>query len=376
MKIAAICGAPNYNSGMMFVDRALFMLLKKNNLTKNTTFFCFQPKATNKSGFEYQPLTKNVDLSIYDCIIIWGDFIVSNHLLKMIEPKIAKYSPNFIYDFTAKILCKELSDNELVKMIIYGQNIFIDKASIFSDEKYITSFKRLLLYCSLAKFRDPISAYKAKLISEQYHVDFLGLDAALLNYSLDKNLITKLRENDENNCIGIFFARSKNFNFKKKVLGKYLKYKYKNEYFKWIPWLENKQESKKYFKYANTNPIPTDIDILKELLSCKLIITDTYHLSLMAWSLGVPCICFGNASENFKTTIHDKKKEIFFLSNYLDEFYFYTENFYSDIKSGRLARIIEQDNKPIAELVSKKISEFASAEIALIENNILRLKKE
>ena len=48
MKIAVICGAPNHNTGMMFVDRAIYLYLKSKELLANTTFFCFQLKAKNK----------------------------------------------------------------------------------------------------------------------------------------------------------------------------------------------------------------------------------------------------------------------------------------------------------------------------------------
>src|SRR5690606_23837329 len=145
---------------------------------------------------------------------------------------------------------------------------------------------------------------------------------ALLNYTLNKDEIERLRkellQNYKKPIIGVFFARSKKFNFKKKFLSKYLKYKLGIYDFQWIAWLENKQDSRRLFKYALKTNSKTDIDLLKEILQCKVLITDTYHLSLMAWSLGVPCICFGNAAEDFTLTTHDKKKEIFFISNYIE----------------------------------------------------------
>lgn len=372
MKIAAICTAPNFNNGMMFVDRALFLLLTKNNLIDNTTFFCFQAEATNKCGFEYQGLTKDVDLSSFDLILIWGDFIISNHWLKMMEPKISKHSDDFHYDLSDKLLFSNFSQEELNKVIVFGQSIMVDKRSVFNDDKYIINIERFLKNARLVKLRDPSSAYRAKLLSNSNQIDFLGLDAALLNYSLDKKRIDKLKKTyTDPSDIGLFFARSKNFEFKKKLLGYYFRFKLKNQKLKWIPWLENKQQSKKYFNGLSFFKPESDIKLIEEILKCRIVITDTYHLSLLSWSLGVPCICFGNASEDFKLTTNDKKKEIFFYSNFIEDYYFFVENFYSDLKSGKLLNVINsQNNQENATLICKNISKIAQSNIQEIESKI------
>lgn len=379
MKIATICGAPNQNTGMMFVDRALHLLLKKQNLLEDTTFFCFENGAENKIGFSYKPLTKNVNLNDFDCIIIWGDFIVSNHFLTMTQPKIKSRSELFDYNLLDKVLMSGFTATELNKVIVFGQCIVVDDVNLFDDSNYSYNLKRLLEHSSLIKFRDPLSVYRANLLSE-INRDFLGVDAALLNYCIDKVKINELKKeigtrNSKQN-VGLFFGRSKKMDFKKKILGFYLKHKFKNTSFKWLPWLGNKQGSKKYFSFAeDCNPI-TDIDFIHEILKCDLIITDTYHLSLMSWSIGVPCICYGNGAEYFKSTVHDKKKEIFFISNLVEEFYFYTENFYSDLKNKRLVTILNNPTKSkIAQKVADKISFLAEKNVNLIIETIETLKK-
>lgn len=366
MKIAAICGAPNQNTGMMFVDRALYLYLKKKDLLENTTFFCFQLEAKNKVGFGYKPLTKDINLNDYDCIIVWGDFIVSSHFLSMTQPKIQKQSESFNYNLRDKILMKTFSEVDLSKVIVFGQCIVVDGSEILVDKTYINLLRRLLDNAQLFKVRDPLSAYRAKLFSSK-NKDYLGIDSALPNYTLDVDRIDGIRnmiDSDESgkSTIGLFFARSKNINIKKKVLGYYLKYKLKKYQYKWIPWLENKQNSKRYFRFAEECKPYSDIDYITEILKCKLIITDTYHLSLMAWSLGVPCICYGNGTELFKSTVHDKKKEIFFLSNFIDDFYFYTETerFIRDLKNDVLKKAINKGvNTNIGELVSSNIRDLS-----------------
>lgn len=379
MKIATICGVPNQNTGMMFVDRALYLYLKKKELLEYTTFFCFELEAKNKVGFLYEPLTSNVNLNEFDCVIIWGDFIISNHFLSMTEPKMKKKSELFNYNLQRKVLMSDFSVKELKKVIVFGQCIAIDNIMSLRNELYIKDLKRLLSYTGLIKLRDPLSVYRANLLSDVDR-DFLGIDASLLNCTIDSKTINGIRENiikdEKNKKVGIFFARSKQINFKKKILGYYLKLKLKNFKFKWIPWLENKQDSKKYFSFASECNPYSDIDYITEILKCDVIITDTYHLSLMSWSLGVPCICYGNAAEYFKLTVHDKKKEIFFISNFIDEFYFYTENFFSDLKSGVLLKIIGTAiNTNIGEVVSEKIAHIAKKNIDLLDETLDLLEK-
>lgn len=380
MRIAAICGAPNYNTGMMFVDRALYFYLKEKQLLDKTTFFCFESNAVNKVGFDYKPLTKNVDLSKFDLVFIWGDFTISNHFLNMTKPKMAGKDVSLDYDLHKKVLMGELSDYDLKKVIVFGQCIYVDDRSIFENHTYVNYLKRLLDKSALVRLRDPLSAYRAKLISK-VDKDFLGIDAALLNFSLDYKNIVELKkvEKNKNKTVGLFFARTKKMNTKKKVLGYYLKFKHSSSKFKWIPWLENKQQSKKYFPFAESTSPNLDLEYIKEIINCDLIITDTYHLTLMSWSLGVPCICFGNSAENFKLTVNDKKKEVFYASNFISDFYFYNENFYSDLKNNVLSnRMNSLLNTEIANKISDHILEISKENVKLLDktiNEILKLYK-
>lgn len=383
MKIAAICGAPNQNTGMMFVDRALYLYLKNKGLLSFTEFFCFQEFAINKVGFKYQPLTKNVNLKEYDCIFIWGDFIVSNHFLTMTESKIKKNSDLFDYDLKDKVLLKSFDNLELKKVIVFGQCIFVDGLEVLADTKYIGLIKNLLEHALLFKVRDPLSAYRAKLIATKNR-DYLAIDSALLNYTLDYKSIDKTKQSlagatNEKKTIGLFFARSKNINLKKKVLGYYLKFRLKQYGYKWIPWLENKQESKRFFKFADSCTPYSDIDYITEILKCSVIITDTYHLSLMAWSLGVPTICYGKATQPFKLTTHDKKKEIFFSSNSIEDFYFFTETekFIADLKYHNLEKIIRKGIETnVGQIVSKNIKNLSLKSIVDLDAALDRVSNK
>src|SRR5690606_22789645 len=311
------------------------------------------------------------------------DFIVSNHFLSMTQPKIKKKSELFDYNLQDKVLMGSFSDLDLHKVIVFGQCIVVDGREIFAESTYIKLLKGLLNNAILFKVRDPLSVYRAKLISDASK-DYLGVDSALLNYTIDSKRINEIKDKldsqeNKNDTIGLFFGRSKKINLKKKILGYYLKYKLKEFNYKWIPWLENKQQSKKFFEFADVCTPISDIDYITEILKCQIIITDTYHLSLMAWSLGVPCICYGNGTEDFKLTIHDKKKEVFFTSNFIEDFYFYTETekFISDLKNKVLKKTIYKGIETnVGEIVSKNINNLSIKCIEDLDVSIDLLSKK
>jgi hypothetical protein len=66
-------------------------------------------------------------------------------------------------------------------------------------------------------------------------------------------------------------------------------------------------------------------EIIGQLLQATLLITDTYHLAVIARHLGIPTICFGIGGAHATSTISDKKKEIFHLMYQASPGYIFTE---------------------------------------------------
>src|SRR5439155_13457063 len=65
---------------------------------------------------------------------------------------------------------------------------------------------------------------------------------------------------------------------------------------------------------------------LGAMLSHELIITDAYHLCVLAWSNGIPAVCVGRGASRFFTSVSDKKKELFFQTISADRFYLFSEH--------------------------------------------------
>ena len=73
------------------------------------------------------------------------------------------------------------------------------------------------------------------------------------------------------------------------------------------------------------------------LRRCRFVVTDTYHLSLLAWRLGIPTVCIGRASEHPNQTIDDKKKENFYYTYGAKMFYVFAEHLSDDAARRKIA---------------------------------------
>jgi hypothetical protein len=345
-KIAAICAYPRKkNPGMIAVDTSIYYLIKKLKHNVTLDFFSFGDfQNFNVDKINYQPIVDFMPED-YDCIIIWGDFQLSY-----------MWHINDIKDslkelFYEKVFLTNSNDDVLKKVIIYGQCIFLDNEKQYNDDFYFKSLKRLLLNASYIRFRDPLSAARAKFLIDMRlnsKIDF-GIDAALLLpvlSSSDSEEETSKVVTDNN--IGFFYGRTQKGLFLKVLLAIVFRKKRKkyNLKFKWLPWFQDFKTPPKYIhKLLNFEPMNLESNNLNELISkmrsCKLVVTDTYHLSLIAWSNGIPAIMIGKGAQTFKSTVDDKKKEIFYIQFQIQSMYFYNENWYQYFVNKELCNQID-----------------------------------
>ena len=65
--------------------------------------------------------------------------------------------------------------------------------------------------------------------------------------------------------------------------------------------------------------------LIGALLGARLVVTDAYHLCLIAWRLGIPAVCVGVGAQRPTRPISDKKKEVFHLTQGLSPLYLFHE---------------------------------------------------
>jgi hypothetical protein len=97
----------------------------------------------------------------------------------------------------------------------------------------------------------------------------------------------------------------------------------------WLPWFRARartalQARALGFAAARSNASPANT--LAELRRCDAIVTDTYHLAVNAWRLGIPAVCIGVGAERSDSTLNSKKKEIFYAMHGANDFYVFRED--------------------------------------------------
>ena len=203
-----------------------------------------------------------------------------------------------------------------------------NSVEIFQDENYISGLRSLLRTALIASMRDPVSAARAANISGEPSTNHAGVDAALSS--------NRSASADVTNCgypqycrreCGIFFGRTPQTNMMKLAFALAFRRHARGSEPVWLRWLPPQSmpwSVAKMFGIKETLAPHSLDEFIQAIRSCRFVITDMYHLSLVSWSYGVPAICIGRGAQHFRRLIDDKKKELFFLSNFLEDFlYFY-----------------------------------------------------
>jgi len=401
--------ATENNNGMKTVDIAWELFLKRNNINIPYKRYSIKPqkniiKITNNFTLKYESLIgfKFDSLSSDDILIYWGDFLHSNHYIKndlkrianrrktSLKRKIfnflkqqknekvekeAKIYDNYL-DLAYKYHLLENIEPHWKKTISFGTT-FVGDSEItnFYDDRYNNAFNEFIQNKVDNIFvREVFSAFQIAHIKNDYYNSYLGIDAALLNNWSDyKKIIDQkpyFKQMDNTKYILIHFTRTHaninellNFVFK-------INEKLKLDIY-WIPWLvdiNHKQFSKIKHKYKkNIKKLKTNdySDLIYAIKNASLIITDTYHLSLVGWKLHTPVIAIGSGTQLPISTVDDKKKEIFYGMYNALPLYFYSENlnnnklilkFIENIQS-----IINNKNHKVFENIYKKIDNHSKS---------------
>jgi hypothetical protein len=235
--------------------------------------------------------------------------------------------------------------------------------------------------------RDIISAIKISHLKNDYNTNFLGVDCSLLinPHSIFKKKEKKISEKR----IGIFLGRT--INYSSKILSFTFEIANRIKYsYNWINWGDSKAFPS--LNNLNIKEIETSINgfdlngnqdtekTLLNLLDYSLIITDTYHLCVNSWNLGIPAICFYGIDYmkikdvNYGNiyTRNDKRHLFYSMYDALDFLISYDELINEELIEGRIRHIqslLNIDNFT-NEITSRIRNHSNSAEHAFIKSFI------
>lgn len=375
-RISVICAfLPSRNTGMYTVDLSAYAYFRSTFPRDDVTMYCLG--SVDKLGYSpaelhqsYLPLSEHIEaVRSSDLIVYWGDFL---HSLPYWETDLAGWlvrdgistsrseAVELIY---RAFMLEDAAPEVLRKVVIFGSTILTIGANELVDRRYSSALRRLLRGAGGIYFRDALSAAKASVFRPDEST--LGSDCALQLSRTDfqtYGLIDQFPD-QPGESLGVFFGRSK-WTAQPLALARATSSRV-NRKALWIPWLRSAPRQlalARMFGFPATREPPLPKDILSQLLNCRAVITDTYHLCVNAWNLGIPAVCIGFGSEHVGHTLGDKKKEILYGMYAASPYYIFREHISNPAAIPATARYIADLLEPSekATTVTTTITEHAS----------------
>lgn len=366
-EIAVICAVPpGINPGMSSVDLSLKILLKKLKLLDKVDFFhlyrFFKYQETSSDQIiKYELIPDDLDfLKSKKMILYWGDFLhmfqyhqtVANLLLRMKAFQTIHEALQRVY---AVFLMADRDDEVIKKKLSFGSTLIFNSSFDEGDTQYGPALKRFISHGHIW-FRDVFSALKASHLTNDYKSNFLGIDCATLIDPVELNY-PGLGLNKENK-IGIFIGRTlyhltEVLNFAQRISDLFQK---ELQWIQWgdssaFPFLSEIAIDPSYLNIKNFTEkgIDNPVSAIRALKEFDFIITDTYHIAVNAWNIGVPTICIAGDDQNTGRNVNSgsffsrRDKRIVFYSMYdaLDFLVPYQELDKPELLDNRLTHIVE-----------------------------------
>lgn len=345
-KLAIICAYPvKHNIGMLTVDLSAYAIIKRYGFNVDCVFYTYgdfeQPEFENRTylPFKYKNILKNKDEFLSsDAFLFWGDFIHANSY--RIDLEFRKISIEEIEKLTNIYFLSSVSDKLLKKAVVFGGTIITNSAQDDCKKEYRDMYVRFFSNAGSVLFRDAISTAKISHIRGRENA--FGCDCAFLLEDNDLKELKNFSRKTDKKGIGLFLGRSPG-KLQAILFAKYLSWKLGTTC-SWISWLHSGLRVRLIARIAGFDVPkipPSPVEVLSRLSGYEFIVTDTYHLCINAWRMGIPAVCVGKGASSLKTTLNDKKKEVLYEMYGARCFYVFTEHLHAFIGiPSRAGRII------------------------------------
>jgi hypothetical protein len=311
--IAVVCATqPGANPGMASVDFAFARLASQLGLDDRFRLYRLYPSEApvpviDGRPLSYETLTSVADLASASAIVYWGDFvhmrqyqrIAASHL---VAHGLASDLPDAHKRVRELLLLSDASDDLLRRTLSFGTTLFLNSVQDELSADYGPHLERFVRQARGAWFRDVASALKACHLAGSYDRVRLGVDGAMVacSWASPPQLGTSA---------GIFLGRTSNVRYIELMaqfgvtlatrLGLHLE---------WITW----GDVNAFPSLVHSFSLPTICCIdqftrdaasnvhtaLSGLSRHRLIISDTYHVCVNAWLLGIPAVCVAETEQS------------------------------------------------------------------------------
>lgn len=381
IKVAVVCAnLPNRNTGMVTVDHAAQMIVPALCQQAEVKLYAFgkgnpMPYGADEIVHGHIDLVENSDEFLQsDVILYWGDFVHSrsywvydmdkyNDELRNLEAGARKAAVQKILENRSRfIFLNDWSDEKLRQVIVFGSTIITNEADDAADPPYQRDFRRFFSRIGGVFFRDALSAAKISPFRQQEVT--LACDCAFLLTPEHLSRLKDFRQPAARGGVGVFYGRSPGKLWM--LLFARLVARLTGQNCVWIPWFSSTAKMRKVAGLLGYSVPEQDMSpgaLLAQLAGCSFVITDTYHLCVNAWRMGIPAVCIGQGAAGQQTSLADKKKEILYEMYGACHFYVFLEAIRSPLGLWRTARSVAQTvaHEQMVEQVSDNVQEHRAA---------------
>ncbi len=322
---AAICAFPcSLNSGMLSVDLAVSTFFRKHLPGARLTLYNAEEPVDIR--FKDHRLVHEVyrspgQLREYDRVLFWGDFLhwlpyAATDWAERVRVRDPSITQQQAIDLWYRLFLLE-SENAALheKTLVFGSTLYGSNGEEWGNARYRAALTGLYRSAQLVLQRDALSAAFVDTITESPR-SALGCDCALLLDADDalpmEWAADSIRSELPERYVACGLGRS---GHQKELLifANAVAREYKLPLVT-IDWLHS---------LYGLDALAGRIALIRR---AELVITDIYHMSVTAWREKVPVIGVGNAASYGRTTLDDKKKEIFFRQIMASHLYCYVED--------------------------------------------------
>jgi Polysaccharide pyruvyl transferase len=339
-RLAVICAfLPMRNTGMVTVDLAAHTALRRLAPGFDLTLYALgkPPRRYADGELPFAAADIRDDPQRFlssDAFLYWGDFLHCRTYWFKDQGKAVPPDPMLREEVERYIFLRDAPDEALSRTIIFGSTLILNDARDRLDTAYAANFDRLFSGAKSVLLRDALSA--AKVAPYRGRESTLGCDCALVLADSDLAALPGFAPAPARKGVGVFFGRSP-----QKPLMLRLSRAIASEVGEsthWLPWFPTRPGTRLFGRLLGMEleakqPMPGQL--LAMLSGFRFVVTDTYHLAVNAWRLGIPTICIGQGANAMAGTLSDKKKEVLFEMYGARPHYIFLES----LKLGRIGKV-------------------------------------
>lgn len=332
---------PGFNPGMLASQVAARWFLRRHQLDGDATYFRLVPIADRLAhldsgaqsaclqriddGIDYQVLL-HPDQLTDTTPLYWGDLLHMRQYLDSIRGLLHASSST-----PEDLLLLEHSSLDLVRRAVsFGTTLLYHSASDLTDNQFGPSLQRFLTNANLVMPRDIVSFAQLAAVVREGPVA-LGLDATQLfcgeadwRGAFPEGTDRSLARPDSLLC---YFARGKHeVDDLREAIGLFSQGF--GQQVHWLPWGDRlsfphlgEYDGRLELQDLAGGRQPRLSALLEAVAAAKCVLTDTYHVAVIAWSLGTPAmvVCGDHWPGDYNAVID--KRYVFYVQHGLQEFF-------------------------------------------------------